>query len=64
MYHGLDVNIAIAATVTAWGRMWLSQVKNNPKFNLYYSDTDSAVIDGELHPDLVGNKLGQFKLEC
>ena len=41
----------------------MSYFKNNSDFNLYYSDTDSAVIDAQLHPDLVGTELGQFKLE-
>jgi hypothetical protein len=64
MYHGLDVNVAIASAVTAGGRMWMSILKNNPNFNLYYSDTDSAVIDKNLPDHLVGNRIGQFKLEC
>ena len=62
-YHGQDVNIAIASAVTAGGRMWMSLIKNNPKVNLYYSDTDSGVVDSPLNEDLVGPALGQFKLE-
>jgi uncharacterized protein YxjI len=41
----------------------MSQFKNNPNFRLYYSDTDSIVIDGPLPDELVGNNLGQVKLE-
>ena len=63
MYHGMDVNIAIASAITAGGRMWMSVLKNNSKFNLYYSDTDSAVIDRPLPSFMVGGELGQFKLE-
>ena len=63
MYHGLDVNIAIASAITAGARMWMSHLKNNPEFNLYYSDTDSIVIDKPLPSFMVGNLLGQFKLE-
>jgi hypothetical protein len=62
-YHGLDVNVAISAAITAGGRMWMSTVKNSDKFNLYYSDTDSAIIDRPLPPFMIGDKLGQFKLE-
>jgi hypothetical protein len=62
-YHGLDVNVAISAAITAGGRMWMSTIKNSDKFNLYYSDTDSAVIDRPLPPFMIGEKLGQFKLE-
>jgi len=63
MFHGLDVNIAIASAITAGGRMWMSIFKNNPEFNLYYSDTDSVVIDRPLPDHMVGKELGQVKLE-
>ncbi len=63
MYHGIDVNIAIAAAITSIGRDLLSYFKNNPNFNLYYCDTDSAVIDRPLPDHMVGDKLGQLKLE-
>ena len=63
MYHGLDVNIAIASAITAGARIHMSYFKNNPDFNLYYSDTDSAVIDKELPAYMVGSVLGQMKLE-
>jgi hypothetical protein len=43
--------------------MWMSLLKNNPNVNLYYSDTDSGVVDAPLHESLVGPLLGQFKLE-
>ena len=41
----------------------MSAFKNSPNFNIYYTDTDSIVIDQELNPKQVGNELGQFKLE-
>jgi hypothetical protein len=63
LYHGIDVNVAIASAITAGGRMWMSFFKNNTLFNLYYSDTDSFVIDSKLPADLVGPELGKFKLE-
>jgi hypothetical protein len=62
-YHGSDVNVAIATTITAGARVIMSTFKNNPDYRLYYSDTDSVVIDRELDPGLVGNQLGQLKLE-
>jgi hypothetical protein len=62
-YHGVDVNVAISAAITAGGRMWMSQFKNNPTYRIFYSDTDSILIDKALHPDLVGSALGQLKLE-
>jgi len=63
MFHGLDVNIAIASAVTAGGRMWMTYFKNNPLYKIYYSDTDSAAINKPLPSFMVGSALGQFKLE-
>ena len=62
-YHGMDVNVAIAANITAGGRVWMAQIKNNPKITLFYSDTDSVIINRELGDKLVGPELGKFKLE-
>ena len=63
VFHGLDVNIGIASAITAGARMWMSVLKNNPDFNLYYSDTDSVVVDKQLPEFMVGKELGQLKLE-
>lgn len=62
-YHGLDVNVAISAAITAGGRMWMSTIKNKFDITLFYSDTDSAITNKPLKPFMVGDKLGQFKLE-
>jgi len=43
--------------------MWMSILKIEPKLNLYYSDTDNAVVDAPLPPSLVGPELGKVKLE-
>ena len=62
-FYGLDVNVGVASAITAGGRVWMSAFKNNPDFNIFYSDTDSAVIDQPMKHNLVGPHLGQFKLE-
>jgi len=62
-YHGLDVNIAIASAITSAARVYMSMFKNRPNISLYYSDTDSVVIDAPLPDSIVGSKLGQLKLE-
>jgi len=62
-YHGVETNIAVASAITAEARIHMSYFKNNPKFHIYYSDTDSAFIDGELPEEMVGKGLGQLKLE-
>nr|AWB36251.1 hypothetical protein [Lactarius sp. (in: basidiomycete fungi)] len=42
----------------------MTQFKNNPKFKLYYSDTDSIYIDKPLSEDMVSKTiLGLMKLE-
>ena len=63
MFHGLDVNIAIAASITAYARIFMSYLKKNSNIVLYYSDTDSIVVDTKLPDELVGKAIGQVKLE-
>lgn len=63
LYHGMDVNIAIASAITARAREHMSIFKNNSKFKLYYSDTDSVVVDRPLPDFMVGKNLGLVKLE-
>jgi DNA polymerase elongation subunit (family B) len=60
-----NVSIAIASAITAYARIHMSQFKNNPDFNLYYSDTDSIYIDKPLPDNFISNTiLGKMKLEC
>ena len=59
----INVSISIASAITAEARVVMSAFKNLPGINIFYSDTDSAYVDGPLPPHLVGNELGQFKLE-
>lgn len=56
-------SIAIASAITAYARVYMSKFKNNPLYEILYTDTDSAFIKGILPDYLIGNKLGQFKLE-
>ena len=57
------VNIAIAATVTADARVYMSYFKNLSGYNVYYSDTDSIDLDKPLDHKYVGFELSQMKLE-
>jgi hypothetical protein len=63
LWHGIDVNIAIASAITSGARVIMSNVKNQEEFDLYYTDTDSIVINKPLPSEMVGSSLGQFKLE-
>jgi len=59
-----NVSIGIAAAITAYSRIYMTKFKNNPKINLYYTDTDSIYTDSELDEDLIDDKvLGKLKLE-
>jgi hypothetical protein len=58
-----NVSVALAASVTAYARVYMSQFKNSDKYTLYYSDTDSIDIDKPLDSTLVGAELGMMKLE-
>lgn len=59
-----NVSVGIASSITAYSRIHMSYFKNNPEFNLYYSDTDSAYMDRPLPTNMVSSTtLGKMKLE-
>jgi hypothetical protein len=39
-----NVSIGIAAAITAYSRIYMSKFKNNPKINLYYTDTRVIIL--------------------
>lgn len=60
----INISIGISAAITSYARIYMSQFKNNPDYNLYYTDTDSIYIDKPLDSQFVSeNELGQLKLE-
>jgi hypothetical protein len=62
-YRLLEISTPIAIFTTAYARMHMAKFKMDYANNLYYSDTDSLVLDCPLPDHLVGSDLGQFKLE-
>lgn len=61
-----DVSIATAAAITSYARIYMNKIKLlilSLGGKIYYMDTDSIVTDIELPKNLIGGKLGQFKLE-
>ena len=61
-----NTNIAVAAAITAYARIHMTQFKNNPEIILYYTDTDSIYVDedSKINPNLIDNRiLGKLKLE-
>jgi hypothetical protein len=59
----VNVNIAIAASITAEARIHMSKFKLLNPYKVFYSDTDSIDLDKPLPDELVGEELGQMKLE-
>jgi len=57
-----NVNLSIAAAITAYAIIHMSQFKNNEDYILYYSDTDSAYISKRLLSNFIGNGLGLMNL--
>lgn len=62
-HASLNINTPIALFVTAYSRMFMAEFKLKYADNLYYTDTDSLVLDCKLPNKYVGDNLGQFKLE-
>jgi DNA polymerase type B, organellar and viral len=59
-----NISIGVAAAITGYSRIHMSQFKNNLAYNLYYTDTDSIYVDKPLPDNLVNSKvLGKMKLE-
>ena len=59
----LDISLPISFITSAYARIFMSKVKMDYGNYLYYSDTDSAVTSTPLPEHMVGDSLGQFKLE-
>jgi len=59
-----NINVGIASAITAYSRILMTIFKNNPKINLYYTDTDSAYTDSDLDETFISETvLGKLKLE-
>jgi DNA polymerase elongation subunit (family B) len=62
----VNQSLPSAIAITAYARMYMFNVIYkliDLGIEIYYMDTDSITINGVLPPELVGNNLGQFKLE-
>jgi len=60
-----NINISVAAAVSSYARIHMSQFKNNKDLpNLYYTDTDSTYFDGPLPDSFISSTiLGKLKLD-
>jgi DNA polymerase type B, organellar and viral len=62
----VNQSIPCAIAITAYARMYMFKIIYRLielGIEIYYMDTDSMIINGCLPSDLIGDKLGQFKLE-
>ena len=58
-----NISIAIASAIVAYGRIKINRLKHLNDIIVYYSDTDSLITNIPLPDDLLGNKIGQLKIE-
>jgi len=58
-----NVNVAIASSITAYSRIYMSKFKHLNDYKVFYSDTDSIDLNKPLPSEYVGRELGQLKLE-
>jgi hypothetical protein len=56
-------NVAIAAAITAYARIALSNLMRDESNPVFYHDTDSIIVQKPLDDKFVGPELGQMKLE-
>lgn len=57
-------SIPIAAAITSYARIEMNKVLGNKDIKVYYTDTDSVVVNKPLPKNMVSKKvLGKFKLE-
>ena len=62
----MEVSLTTSAAVYSYARIYMKKIKLDllsKGVSLYYTDTDSLVTDKPLNDNLVGNDIGQFKLE-
>lgn len=59
----MNISIPIASAVTAYARLYMFKFKNLKDTCIYYTDTDSIIINKKLDDSLVGEEIGKMKLE-
>lgn len=57
-------SMPIAAAITAYSRIFMNKIIMDEKYKVFYTDTDSLVLNKGLPKELVSSKeIGKFKLE-
>lgn len=61
----LNISIAVSAAIASYSRIYMHKIITDmldKKAKVYYTDTDSIILNKPLPNELVGSKIGQFKL--
>lgn len=60
----VNSNVAIAAAITAYARIHMMKIKTLPNVELFYTDTDSFFIVGDVPSSMLSqSEIGLFKNE-
>jgi DNA polymerase type B, organellar and viral len=62
-FRKVKSNVAIAAAVTSYARIEMMKYKVLPDIKIFYTDTDSIIIQGNLDHKFIGSELGLMKDE-
>src|ERR1700727_3378030 len=61
--RGVVSAVQISSRISALARVSINKYKNIEGNNLYYSDTDSLILENKLSTKDIGKELGKWKLE-
>lgn len=59
----INQSISIAAAIISYSRMYMNELMHLKDYEVYYSDTDSIVLDKPLPKEMISNEIGKLKLE-
>jgi hypothetical protein len=62
--RGIISAVQISSRIAALARVSINKYKNMAAKNLYYTDTDSLILEQKLPSDIIGTDLGKWKLEA
>jgi hypothetical protein len=62
-FNKVKSNIAIASAITSYARIYMQNFKLLPNTVLYYTDTDSIIINKPLNLQYLSKEIGLMKLE-
>lgn len=61
--RAVKTHVGIAAAVTAYAQVEMMKYKTMPGYQVFYTDTDSLILDKPLPEELIGSGLGLMKNE-